>query len=49
MDFFKNGVGWCQRHNPNRKPVKIARAHAPIFRKRAASLKPQALTKLANS
>jgi hypothetical protein len=24
MDFFKNGTGWCQRHNPDKKPVKIA-------------------------
>jgi hypothetical protein len=36
MDFFKNGSGWCKRHNPNRKFVEVTRAHAPVFRKKEA-------------
>ena len=40
MDFFKNGVGWCQRHNPNRKIVTGRRSQAPIFRQQAT--RPQA-------
>ena len=40
MDFFKNGSGWCRRHNPSRKPkAASSKPHAPIFRKQAASLK----------
>jgi len=43
MDFFKNGSGWCRRHNPNAKPQIIRKSQAPIFRKlQAASLKHQA-------
>ena len=33
MDFFKNGTGWCQRHNPNKKKVTSVKHHAPVFRK----------------
>jgi hypothetical protein len=36
MDFFKNGSGWCKRHNPNRKFDEVTRAHAPVFRKKEA-------------
>tara|TARA_R110002033_G_scaffold1226_1_gene11459 strand:- start:172 stop:468 length:297 start_codon:yes stop_codon:yes gene_type:complete len=41
MDFFKNGSGWCRRHNPRAKPkAASSKPHAPIFRKqKAASLK----------
>jgi len=40
MDFFKNGTGWCQRHNPKRKIVTGRKSHAPIFRKpQATSIK----------
>ena len=40
MDFFKNGSGWCRRHNPRAKPkAASSKPHAPIFRKQAASLK----------
>ena len=35
MDFFKNGTGWCQRHNPNKKKATSVRSHAPIFRQQA--------------
>ena len=45
MDFFKNGTGWCQRHNPKRKIVTGRKSHAPIFRsikQQATSYKPQA-------
>ena len=43
MDFFKNGTGWCQRHNPKKKIVTSVKHQAPIFRKRqAASVKLQA-------
>ena len=33
MDFFKNGTGWCQRHNPNKKKATSVKHHAPVFRK----------------
>jgi hypothetical protein len=41
MDFFKNGSGWCRRHDPRAKPkAASSKPHAPIFRKqKAASLK----------
>jgi hypothetical protein len=40
MYFFKNGTGWCVRHDPNAKPQIIRKSQAPIFRKlQAASLK----------
>jgi len=43
MIFFKNGSGWCRRHDPNKKIVPVTRAHAPIFRKKEAiSVKLQA-------
>jgi hypothetical protein len=42
MHFFKNGTGWCQRYNPNRKIAKISRAHAPVFRNKTPSVKLQA-------
>ena len=35
MYFFKNGTGWCVRHNPNKKKVSSVRSHAPIFRQQA--------------
>ena len=42
--FFKNGTGWCVRHDPSFKPQASSVKHqAPIFRKlQAASSKPQA-------
>ncbi len=50
MDFFKNGTGWCQRHNPKKKIVTSVKHQAPIFRKRqAASVKLQALKLQATS
>ena len=33
MDFFKNGTGWCKRHNPNKKKATSVKHHAPVFRK----------------
>ena len=33
MNFFKNGTGWCQRHNPNKKKATSVKHHAPVFRK----------------
>ena len=33
MDFFKNGTGWCQRYNPNKKKATSVKHHAPVFRK----------------
>jgi len=44
MDFFKNGTGWCRRHDPSATaPEPIRKSHAPIFRKlQAASAKHQA-------
>jgi len=45
MYFFKNGTGWCVRHDPRTKlqaPI-IRKSQAPIFRKlQAASFKHQA-------
>ena len=40
MYFFKNGSGWCVRHDPTaaREPV-THKSHAPIFRKKAQILK----------
>ena len=35
MNFFKNGTGWCKRHNPNKKKATSSRSHAPIFRQQA--------------
>ena len=51
MHFFKNGTGWCQRHNPSYKQQATSVKHqAPIFRKRqAASVKLQALKLQATS
>jgi len=44
MDFFKNGTGWCVRHDPKKQPALVRKSQAPIFRKlQAASLKHQAL------
>ena len=32
--FFKNGTGWCVRHDPSFKPqASSVKDHAPIFRK----------------
>jgi hypothetical protein len=43
MYFFKNGTGWCIRHNPEKKETITRRPQAPIFRKlQAASSKRQA-------
>jgi len=34
MYFFKNGTGWCVRHDPRTKPqAPSTKPHAPIFRK----------------
>ena len=37
MDFFKNGTGWCRRHNPNKK-VPSRKSQAPVFRNKALKL-----------
>ena len=38
MDFFKNGTGWCVRHDPSAKPqAPSTKPHAPVFRKLQAS------------
>ena len=37
MDFFKNGTGWCRRHNPNKK-VPSRKSQAPVFRKKERKL-----------
>ena len=37
MDFFKNGTGWCRRHNPNKK-VPSRKSQAPVFRNKARKL-----------
>jgi len=42
MDFFKNGTGWCIRHNPKKKETINRKPQAPIFRKLQASIKHQA-------
>ena len=37
MDFFKNGTGWCRRHDPRPKnPGPPVRSHSPILRKKEA-------------
>ena len=43
MYFFKNGSGWCIRHDPTaaREPI-TRKSHAPIFRAQAKILKFQA-------
>ena len=33
MNFFKNGTGWCRRHDPNKKKATSVKHHAPVFRK----------------
>jgi len=34
MHFFKNGTGWCVRHDPRSKlQAPSTKPHAPIFRK----------------
>ena len=38
MDFFKNGTGWCRRHNPNKKKVPSRKSQAPVFRKQELKL-----------
>jgi len=43
MDFFKNGTGWCIRHNPDKQQATSVKSHAPIFRRQAASVKLQAV------
>jgi len=36
--FFKNGTGWCVRHDPQAKPqAPSSKPHAPIFRKLQAA------------
>jgi len=36
--FFKNGTGWCVRHDPQAKPqAPSSKPHAPIFRKKVSS------------
>jgi len=43
MEFFKNGTGWCVRHDPKKKETITRRPQAPIFRKlQASSAKRQA-------
>ena len=37
MDFFKNGTGWCRRHDPNKK-VPSRKSQAPVFRNKARKL-----------
>jgi hypothetical protein len=38
MYFFKNGTGWCVRHDPRTKPqAPIRKSQAPIFRKLQAA------------
>jgi hypothetical protein len=37
MHFFKNGTGWCVRHNPNKK-VPSRKSQAPVFRKQELKL-----------
>jgi hypothetical protein len=40
MDFFKNGVGWCRRHDSRPKAQAPRRkSQAPIFRAQALKLK----------
>jgi hypothetical protein len=37
MHFFKNGTGWCRRHDPGATDLgPIRKSHAPIFRKKEA-------------
>jgi hypothetical protein len=37
MLFFKNGTGWCRRHDPGATDLgPIRPSHAPIFRKKEA-------------
>jgi hypothetical protein len=38
MHFFKNGTGWCVRHNPNKKKVPSRKSQAPVFRKQELKL-----------
>jgi len=43
MYFFKNGTGWCVRHDQKKKETITSRPQAPIFRKlQAASSRDQA-------
>ena len=46
MHFFKNGVGWCVRHDPRPKPQIIRKSQAPIFRKLQAASSEASSTKL---
>jgi hypothetical protein len=52
-DFFKNGTGWCRRHDPRPKKqassfkhqassVKRQASSAKLFKHQATSVKPQA-------
>ena len=42
MYFFKNGTGWCVRHDPRKKENITRKSQAPIFRKYQATSKYQA-------
>jgi len=46
MDFFKNGTGWCVRHDSKTKDqapsFKQQASSAKLFEHQAASVKPQA-------
>jgi hypothetical protein len=45
-DFFKNGTGWCRRHDPRPKlqasSFKRQASSAKLFKHQATSVKPQA-------
>jgi hypothetical protein len=45
-DFFKNGTGWCRRHDPRPKKqassFKRQASSAKLFKHQATSVKPQA-------
>ena len=43
MYFFKNGAGWCLRHNAQAQAPRIRKSQAPIFRQQAGTLKRQVL------
>jgi hypothetical protein len=46
MYFFKNGTGWCVRHDPSAKLQIIRKSQAPIFRKLQAASSEASSTKL---
>jgi len=47
MYFFKNGTGWCVRHDSRTKPqAASSKPHAPVFRKLQATSGKTTLSKL---